>query len=756
MKRAMWKTMCRLVVYAGIGCVVNAGVSAPMVWAQEESDKKDDAAVIEMEPLQVEGKRIEHIDSVKKELAKRPASSILIEEKEIAQSRALNLQDVLQFAPGVRFQTRNGADEGQFQIRGTSLRNNFHHRGINILINGIYFGDADGFSDFEAIDLLAYERIEVYKGANALRYGANTMGGAINFVPRTGYNASTLQMRAIGGSFGFVSGQVSSGRVSTPFKIGNMDATADYYISASGNRQDGFQEHSEQARQRINANVGLQLGTHQEIRAYFLQANVSEFLPGTLTGEQLFANRTQAGNRTPGADPSGGNFFACVLDSQTCKYGRYYNLQRIGVAYRNEFATNQFIELIPYYSYQYLDHPIFQVLRQNNHNVGGELRYSNANPLFGRSNSFVVGVQPRYGDRNQRRFVNVRGSAGALTQHAALQTFYVGVYGENATDLTDRFTLVLGARWDYSTRQGTIQNFAPVGPPTQAASSTLANTQQGLRHFDAINPKLGFVYKTTPTSQVYFNASRAYEPPLDLELLSSVNADGSANRGFLNLDAQRGWQFELGYRGTSVDKRYLWDLTVYDLEMQKEYLASNINNQSTFQNANGTRHAGVEAGGAVVLAKGLFASGMNDDSLQIRAAYTWSHFRFTEDVRGGGVGGPNVLIAAAGNTIAGAPEHNLTGELRYDHPQGWWLAPNMEWVMTGIYTDYLNTEKAPAYFIVNFRSGWNVTKNLTLYAEGRNLTDKTYSGAVTVNDSLRRFANVGQGISAFGGVEYKF
>jgi iron complex outermembrane recepter protein len=120
------------------------------------------------------------------------------------------------------------------------------------------------------------------------------------------------------------------------------------------------------------------------------------------------------------------------------------------------------------------------------------------------------------------------------------------------------------------------------------------------------------------------------------------------------------------------------------------------------------------------------------------------------------VGGPNVLIAADGNTIAGAPEHNLAGELRYDHPRGWWVAPNMEWVMTGIYTDYLNTEKAPAYFIVNFRSGWNVMQNLTLYAEGRNLTDKTYSGAVTVNDSLRRFANIGQGISAFGGVEYRF
>jgi iron complex outermembrane receptor protein len=92
------------------------------------------------------------------------------------------------------------------------LRNNFHHRGINILINGIFFGDADGFSDFESIDLLAYERIEIYKGANALRYGANSIGGAINFVPRTGYNASTIQMRMLAGSFGLVSGQVSSGK----------------------------------------------------------------------------------------------------------------------------------------------------------------------------------------------------------------------------------------------------------------------------------------------------------------------------------------------------------------------------------------------------------------------------------------------------------------------------------------------------------------------------------------------------------------
>ena len=725
--------------------------SVSSVYAQETAPKSEDMPVIDVGPVEVRGQRIENIQDIKKELARRPGSNILIEEKQITESRALNLQDVLQFAPGVRFQSRFGADEGQFSIRGTSLRNNFHHRGINILINGIYFGDADGFSDFESIDLLAYERIEVYKGANALRYGANSIGGAINFVPRTGYNASTVQMRMLAGSFGMVSGQVSSGKVSEPFTIGGMNATADYYVSVSGNRQDGFQDHSQQARQRINANVGLQLGTHQEIRAYFLQSNVSEAIPGSLTNGQMSQNRKQAGGQTPPGTPP---FFACVSDNQSCNWGRYYNQQRIGLAYHNEFSANQYVEIIPYFSNQYVDHPIFQTIRQDNTNVGGEFRYVNTNQLFGLNHSFVAGFQPRYGNQHQTRFVNINGNIGAMTQNYYARTTYFGAYAEDSLDATQNLTIVVGGRWDNTGRQANVQNFAPAGNPFNPNTpSALSNTQQPLRQFDAINPKVGLVYRTTQTSQLYFNASRAYEAPLNVELLSSVNANGSANTGFLDLDAQRAWQFELGHRGTSANKRYTWDVTVYDLEMKNEILASNITNQSTFQNANGTRHTGVEAGGSMVIAKGLFArgGGANDDSLQTRVAYTWSRFKFTDDVYGAGV-----LIAKAGNTVAGAPEHNLNMEMRYDHPSGWWIAQNAEYSLSGYYVDYLNTVKNSSYFVLHLKSGWNITERWTFYAEGRNLTNKTYAGSVVVNDSLNRYANVSQGISGYAGLEYKY
>lgn len=695
----------------------------------------------------VEGKKIENIDIVKEEIARRPASTVLIEEKQIKESRALNLNDILQFVPGVRFQSRFGADEGQFQIRGTSLRNNFHHRGINILINGIWFGDADGFSDFESIELNAYERVEIYKGANALRYGSNTIGGAINFVPRTGYNASALQMRFLGGSFGLYSGQVSSGQVTKPFKVGTMDTTADYYISLSGNHQDGFQDNSQQDRARLNANFGFKIGTHQEVRAYILGGVVAERIPGSLTLAQMEQDNQQAQTSVSGNNP-----FACG-NAQACKYGRYYNLIRAGVAYRNDLTAKQFIEIIPYYSYQYLDHPIFQTIVQDNYNVGGEIRYGNSHSILGHENFFIIGHQPRYGDTNQRRFVNNLGNRGTQTQNLSLWTTNFGTYLEDQFSVTKDFIFIAGGRWDYSIREGRNQLFSPFG-------GALTSSRTDVRQFNAITPKVGFVYRTTETSQIYGNVSRGYEPPINLELTSSINPDGTTpTSAFLNLDAQRAWQFELGTRGTTADHRFTWDLTVFDLEMQKEIIASNINNQGTFQNARGTRHTGVEAGGTVVVAHGLLAPGPKhqSDMITVRGAYTWSHFKFTDDVKSGGGGGvPVTTVAKDGNRVPGAPEHFLTGEVRYDHPEGFWLAPNFEWNMAGFFVDSANTVKNPAYFIVNLRAGYNYNKNLSFFAEGRNLTDQTYAGAVVVNDSQGRFFNPGIGISGFGGVEWKF
>src|SRR4029077_9521683 len=104
---------------------------------------------------------------------------------------AANLKDVLDFVPGVMIRPRFGAaDESQLSIRGSGLRNNFHLRGINVLIDGFLYGQADGFADFESLELLTTKRIEVYKAANALGYGGNTLGGAMHLMRKNRSHAA--------------------------------------------------------------------------------------------------------------------------------------------------------------------------------------------------------------------------------------------------------------------------------------------------------------------------------------------------------------------------------------------------------------------------------------------------------------------------------------------------------------------------------------------------------------------------------------
>src|SRR5262249_45857741 len=133
-----------------------------------------------------------------------PGGAEVIGESRIKDSLGENLRGVLDFVPGVLVRPRFGlADESQFSIRGSGLQNNFHSRDVNFLFNAFIYGQADGFSDFEVIELMDTKRVEVFKGANALRFGANSIGGAVNFVTKTGADAGPIEYWGEAGSFGF-------------------------------------------------------------------------------------------------------------------------------------------------------------------------------------------------------------------------------------------------------------------------------------------------------------------------------------------------------------------------------------------------------------------------------------------------------------------------------------------------------------------------------------------------------------------------
>ena len=98
---------------------------------------------------------------------------------------ANTIKDVLDYVPGVFAQPKWG-DDTRLSIRGSGLSRNFHLRGVQLYMDGIPINTADGYGDFQEIDPTAYKYVAVYKGANALQFGANSLGGAINFVTPTG------------------------------------------------------------------------------------------------------------------------------------------------------------------------------------------------------------------------------------------------------------------------------------------------------------------------------------------------------------------------------------------------------------------------------------------------------------------------------------------------------------------------------------------------------------------------------------------
>src|ERR671920_194350 len=130
---------------------------------------------------------------------------------------------------------------------------------------GMPYRNADGFTDFESLELLNTESIEVYKGGNALRYGGSTLGGAINLETKTGYTATPLGVVAEGGSFGYLKTQVSSGST-----IGRLD----YFGSYTRTTLDGYRDYAGQGRDRINGHLGYVLSENTDLRAFYFFAQV--------------------------------------------------------------------------------------------------------------------------------------------------------------------------------------------------------------------------------------------------------------------------------------------------------------------------------------------------------------------------------------------------------------------------------------------------------------------------------------------------
>ena len=199
--------------------------------------------------------------------------------------RASNFEDLLQRTPGVFLQSENGVEVSKISIRGSGITSEDEPLGVMFLLDGLNFNQGDGETILEDFDVAALSHAEVFRGADAFKYGALTLGGAINLVPFTGYNAAPFQVRLEGGSYGFFRGDMSGGAVQGQF---------DEYGAIGFRAREGFREHSRENTEILFTDLGYKFSDQVENRFYLTMDRTNRNLPGGLTKSEMENDPTQA------------------------------------------------------------------------------------------------------------------------------------------------------------------------------------------------------------------------------------------------------------------------------------------------------------------------------------------------------------------------------------------------------------------------------------------------------------------------------
>lgn len=676
---------------------------APAPAAAPPTDTQLGAVVVEDEAISTSDAAAENLNEV-------AGGANLVRAEELSRGTVGTIDDVLDFQPGIYAQSVNGGEATRLSIRGSGIvRSGFLFGWGNVLnLDGQRLYGASG-NPYEAIEPLALDHVEVLRGANAFEYGPLSLGGSINYVTRTGYDASPFQARFEAGSYGYTREQVSSGGVAGAF---------DYYLSATRFDKDGFRDNTDSHSTRFVSSFGYRVNKNVSSRFVFRLAEQYQEDAGFLTRAQLKDNRKQSqfGDEVRDRVNDGtivvGNTWTAQLDpNSSFEVGAQYDSSPIDTP--NGGPTSVFFD--------------FQQL-------AGSIRYKRSDQIFGHtSRSFVSFIGHRVLKNRWEARIKETGEVSAI--RPAEQADYTFL-ATNESELVKRLWLGVGVAGIFQHRETSVE-------------SGLNLVGQSIsRDYENFAPKAAIRYELTPRSQVFANVSRSIDTPSSN---SYIRVDPLyVPQEFLNLKAAKANTIEVGTRGQ--ESIVSWNVSAYRSWIKNELLTVQIAPMVTAaSNASPTIHQGVEAGVDVQLWRQANRDDERNPKQQIvlRQSYTYNDFHFRDDDLFGD------------NKLAGVPIHLYQVELAYEHDSGFYVGVNAEGSLKQYAADFANTIYNPAYGIVGARLGYQQpNKGVEAFVELRNAFDNEYAPVVApifnANGMDSPVYAPGEGRAINAGLAYRF
>ena len=651
------------------------------------------------------------IDSAKEMVKAIPGGASVVDLNQVREGRQSTWSDSLGLAPGVFIQDRFGSEEARLSIRGSALSRTYHSFGTKVMQDGVPINYADGFFDMQTVDPNASRYVEVLRGPNATTYGANTLGGAINFVAPTGYTQKGSIGRAEVGSFGFQKVYASTaGMTRTDAQTSHV---WDHYLAVSQTQQDGFRDHAQMENQKLLGNVGVKLNRDVESRFYVATVRSRTQLPGYLTKSELSLDPSMANSSKVGAIYPYREEANRRRDVDAQRFANKTTVRDGNVLY--EFAA---------YAMNYsLWHPIDSIIEQNAKTQGGHLKATYFLGPHQLSWAYLPSVGSTHGSSKPSN--NQGAASGPATSLYRQESLNNSFFIEDKYKLSERTTWTAALQYDRAKRK--------------VADAILSSNNYD-HAFSQWSPRLGLTHDLTPSSQVFASISRNFEAPI----FGLAGTTTQANK------AQTGTTFEVGSRGDikSGRSQYTWDVTYYRAQLSNEFLSACVVagcTTPTTTNVPKSSHQGIELG----------LSNVYDRKFDSRMALLYSDFKFVNSAFYGN------------NALPGFPPLIVRGESLYrfgaevNGKPASYFGPKLEWVPRKAPMDNANTLFNDAYALIGFKAGHAIDKKWSWFADARNLANQKYAATTNIAASYASapagaYYYPGDGRSIYFGMDAKF
>ncbi|APR65624.1 hypothetical protein CN03_01030 [Thalassolituus oleivorans] len=611
-----------------------------------------------------------------------PEAVTVVGSKQIEARSAEHLEQVLSFAPNVNFSS--GASRGRyFQIRGIGERSQFVdpvNPSVGLMIDGI---DMTGLG--AAATLFDVQQVEVLRGPQGTRFGANALAGMINVRSNDPSKESEGYIKARAGnyeSYG-LGGAVSGGLAD------NLQGR----LAVQGFQSDGYLDNTYLNRDDTNkldeiiarGKLAYQLNDDTDLGLTYLYADIDN-------GYDAFSldkNRNTLSDQ-PGRDSQDTQAVALTVDSRL-NNDVQLQAELTGSWNDSEYSYDEdwaYVGIAPDSEYSSFD----QYLR-NYQRTSADIRLLSGptGRVINNSSDWVAGIYVMQRNEDLKR--NYTYLSAPFT--SSLESQAVAFYGELSSDISVNTRIISGLRFEHWEND------------YQDNNDINGNTAEGL-----IGGKITIETLLSPSQMLYGSLARGYKA-------GGINTDPDISEDNREFDTEFNNTAEVGLKSSLLDDELTTRIAAFYIQRKNQqvkssYAIQNDDNSLTFQdylaNAAEGRNYGVE----------LESDWNITPSLNWAVSYGYLKTEFIDYQYQTDDGEVN----KDGRAQAHAPENSLATSLTTQLLNGLSLRIESEAKDTFYFSDS-HDEKSKAYVLWHARLAYD-SNNYAVALYGRNLTNRDY------------------------------